>query len=104
MRKRWKPSSRKSVLRSARRSLVVFAGPDYDLKAEDRQQQAKKLVADLPKETGVVVRGLPVGELRGLRWKALKGAAAEAADVTLALQKTAYGPVQTYAGVEALEE
>ena len=42
--------------------------------------------------------------VRGLGWKALPGAAAEATDIQAALKDGAFGPVKTYVGAEALEE
>src|SRR5262249_19291983 len=61
------------------RGTVVFAGPDFNLKAPQRQAQAKALAVEAPKETALALRGAPEAEVRGLRWKPLPGAAAEAA-------------------------
>src|SRR5262249_22384281 len=74
---------------------VVFAGPDFDLKAKDRKEQ----VAALAKGTDpVALRGNAATDLRGLRWSALPGAAAEAGDIEKALKGSTYGPVQIYSG------
>jgi CHAT domain-containing protein/Tfp pilus assembly protein PilF len=81
---------------------VVFAGPDYDLKSKDRQAQAEKLKTKVA-DDAVALRG-QTPELRGMRWKPLRGAAAEARDVTLALHEGKYGPVRAYRGPEAIEE
>jgi CHAT domain-containing protein/tetratricopeptide (TPR) repeat protein len=84
----------------AGKGTVVFAGPDYDLQSKDRQA----LVEKIAKLEQVAVRGgMPI-ELRGMRWKRLRGADAEAGDIQKALGSTAFGPVQTYRGEEALEE
>ena len=72
------------------RGTVVFAGPDYDLKSKERQAQADRLKIKVPADA-VAVRGGAAPELRGVRWKPLRGAAAEAADVTEALQGGVYG-------------
>jgi CHAT domain-containing protein len=87
---------------SPAQGTVVFAGPDYDLKSKDRATQAEKLKVKVPADA-VAVRGA-TPELRGLRWKPLRGAAAEARDVILALHEGEYGPVRAYRGAEALEE
>jgi CHAT domain-containing protein/tetratricopeptide (TPR) repeat protein len=100
-------SSGRDLLRAAgkpAKGTVVFAGPSYDLKAADRQAKAKQLLVASAKEAALEVRSAPAPDLRGLRWKALPGAAAEAEDVRRALQDSPYGPVQTYMGAEALEE
>jgi CHAT domain-containing protein/Tfp pilus assembly protein PilF len=82
---------------------VVFAGPDYDLKSKERVAQAEKLKVKAPAEA-VALRGGAAPELRGMRWKPLRGAAAEASDVTQALNEGEYGPVRAYRGPEAIEE
>jgi CHAT domain-containing protein len=80
---------------------VVFAGPDFNLNAKQRKDQATAL---LQKPEQVALRGGATADLRGLRWTSLPGAAAEAADIQKALQDSTYGPVQVYAGSQALEE
>jgi CHAT domain-containing protein len=85
------------------KGTVVFAGPDYNLKADDRQEELTKLKVKPGTET-IAVRGTPAPELRGARWTALPGAAAEAADVQKALDGDTFGPVQVYRGRAALEE
>src|SRR5262249_17975106 len=81
---------------------VVFAGPDFNLNAKQRKEEA---VALLHKPEQVVLRGSSATtDLRGLRWTPLPGAAAEAADIQKALQESTYGPVKVYSGAQALEE
>lgn len=87
---------------AAARGTVVFAGPDYDLKADQRQAKAKAILGDRF-ETTVVLRGAPPVATRGMRWQALPGAAAEADDVDRAL-RSRYRPVKKYVGPDALEE
>lgn len=80
---------------------VVFAGPDFDLNAKQRQSQ----IAGLPqKGDQVALRGPTTTDLRGLRWSPLPGAAAEAADIEGTLKSGPYGPVQVYSGSQALED
>lgn len=82
---------------------VVFAGPDYDLKADGRASQVKNLLGKVSAGTELAMRG-PTIDTRGLQWKPLPGAAAEADDVRNALQTARYRPVKTYVGPQALEE
>jgi CHAT domain-containing protein/tetratricopeptide (TPR) repeat protein len=84
------------------KGTVVFAGPDYNLKADDRQEELAKLKVKSSAETVAVRGALPA--LRGARWTTLPGAAAEAADVQKALDGDTFGPVQVYRGKAALEE
>jgi CHAT domain-containing protein len=86
------------------RGTVVFAGPDYDLKAVRRQEGSKELGYAAPEPAGVVLRGAPAAELLQRRWPPLPGAVAEAKDVRQALQGSDYAPVRTYEGPAALEE
>lgn len=85
------------------KGTVVFAGPDYGLKSKDRADQAEKLGLKRVPET-LAARSRAGLELRGLRWKPLRGAAAEARDVSDALGEGPYAPVRAYRGAEALEE
>jgi CHAT domain-containing protein len=99
-------SSGRDLLRPAvplAKGTVVFAGPDYDLKSKDRQAEAEKQKLKTSSEA-VAVRGVASPELRGMRWKPLRGAAAEADDIAGALTDTAYGPVRSYRGPQAIEE
>lgn len=88
---------------AAAKGTVVFAGPDYNLKPGDRDEELAKLKVKPAGDT-VAVRGRAAPELRGSRWTALPGAAAEAADVQRALDAGDFGPVQVYCGKTALEE
>jgi CHAT domain-containing protein len=97
-------SSGRDLLREAvkpARGTAVFAGPNYNLKADRRQEQLATLAKD---KDVVALRGATAADVRGLNWKPLPGAAAEAADIEQALQDSAYGPVKTYAGDKALED
>lgn len=85
------------------KGTVVFAGPDYNLKSKERQEQAEKLNLK-PGATAVALRGTAMPELRGMRWKRLAGASVEADDIEKALEGSNYGPVKAYRGAEALEE
>ena len=83
---------------------VVFAGPDYDLGASQRESEAQLLLAESVNARVPILRGAASRDVRGLRWDPLKGAAEEAKDVKRSLEGTNYGPVQLYEGKEALEE
>ena len=89
----------------AGRGTVVFAGPDFDLKASDRQTQVNALLGNgRPSNNLVAVRGFTASDTRSLHWQPLAGAAAEAEDIRKALSGKGYGPLKTYVGPEALEE
>jgi CHAT domain-containing protein/Tfp pilus assembly protein PilF len=97
-------SSGRDLLRPALKpaaGTVVFAGPDYKLDAAERLAQADKL---LKKAETVALRGAGKMELRSAGWKALPGVAAEAKEIHKLLDGTAYGPVQSYVGPQALED
>jgi CHAT domain-containing protein/Flp pilus assembly protein TadD len=87
---------------------LVFAGPDFKLDAAARRAQADKILqgrkspAQEPAPEGdkAAIRG----GVRGIGWKPLPGAAAEAKDIQQLLKDGNYGPVRTFVGVEALEE
>jgi CHAT domain-containing protein len=88
---------------------VVFAAPDFDLKACQRLELAKKILAG--GRAGTLVGRQPGGGVRpeaGLLlsgWRGdLPGAAAAPADIEQALKGSPYGPVTAYAGGRALEE
>jgi CHAT domain-containing protein len=83
---------------------VVFAGPDYDAKPGQRQARASELLRRERITPGAGLRSSPAVDTRGLRWSPLPGAAAEAADVVMALKDVRYRPVTTYVGADALEE
>ena len=85
------------------RGTIVFAGPDYNLGSKDRQAQAEKLNLKVGGDV-LTLRGGMSPELRGLRWKYLKGAAAEADDIEQALNGGDYGPVRSYRDGAAIEE
>lgn len=87
---------------AAAAGTVVFAGPDYKLGAAERLVQADRLLKK--HETVIAMRGTSAREVRSMGWKPLPGAALEAQDIRTILHKTAYGPVKTYVGAEALEE
>lgn len=77
---------------------VVFAGPDYDLGAGARAEQAEAMGLQ---------RGLRGADRGGLErnWPALPGAAAEVSGVRTALDGSpVYGPVAVYDSAQALEE
>jgi tetratricopeptide (TPR) repeat protein/CHAT domain-containing protein len=100
-------SSGRDLLRHAvpqGQGTVVFAGPDYDLRAPQRETQANTLLAALAKPPGTALRGARSRDVRGLQWKRLEGAEGEATDVERELRKSKYGPVRCYRGKEALEE
>jgi CHAT domain-containing protein/Tfp pilus assembly protein PilF len=80
------------------RGTVVFAGPDFDLAAPKR----KRLADALPGQPEFLRGTSP--DVRGLRWRALPGAAREAADVEELLKGSVYAPVKRYEGEQALEE
>ncbi len=86
------------------RGTLVFAGPDYDLKAEQREVQARQVLGDKLLGDRQARRGAPLDGTRGLRWAPLPGAAAEADDVKRTLQGTRFAPVRTFVGPQALEE
>lgn len=97
-------STGRDVLRPAdtpARGTVVFADPDFKLDAPQRLATAEKLLA---KKLELAVAEGPGRTLRSVGWKQLAGAAAEARDIDKALAGSAYGPVKTFAGAEALEE
>ena len=83
---------------------VVFAGPDYDLGANQRESEAHVLLAKSDNARVPIMRGAATRDIRGIRWDPLKGAAEEANDVKRSLEGTKYGPVELYDGKEALEE
>ncbi len=83
---------------------VVFAGPDYNLGLKERQSASQVLLAKMQKNAAPVLRGAVSRDIRGMRWDPLPGAAEEAGDVKKALEGTRYGPVQVYAGKDALQE
>ena len=89
------------------KGTVVFAGPDYDMTLAQRFEKVKGVaIAKAPdKKTkpGDNVSAW-MRDLRSGRWRALKGAAAEADDVRQALGKSEFGPVKVFAGSDALEE
>jgi len=97
-------SSGRDLLREAVKpagGTVVFAGPDYKLGQAQRQEQVAKL---LGKKELLATRSGSATEFRSVGWKSLPGAAAEAKDIQKLLLDTAYGPVKSYVGPEALEE
>ncbi|NND72181.1 MAG: tetratricopeptide repeat protein, partial [Rhodothermales bacterium] len=73
---------------------VVFAGPDFDLGAQDRLEAAGASANE--SGTEVQVGGPDKIITRGMKWDPLAGAAAEAEDVQESLSDTEYGPVSTY--------
>lgn len=83
---------------------VIFAGPDYDLGASERESEAQMLLAKSDNARVPILRGAASRDIRGLRWDPLKGAAEEALDVKRSLEGTTYAPVKLYEGKEALEE
>jgi CHAT domain-containing protein/Flp pilus assembly protein TadD len=116
------------------RGAAVFADPDYDLAAEQRADELKKLetqTAPLQKPAGITpaasstagaalapsaaanvgqgtYRGAlpPDVQLRsgGLTWTPLKNSAAEGADVSRTLGGTSFGPVAPYVRGRASED
>ena len=85
---------------------VVFAGPDFNLGAAARARAAAAIptavvraAASSPDQATAALR-----DLRGLAWVPLGGATAEAGDITHRLRGTAYAPLTTYVGADALEE
>jgi CHAT domain-containing protein/tetratricopeptide (TPR) repeat protein len=120
LRPRLKPSSNNSAV-AGRRSpagalqpnqipgrgadgVVVFAGPDFDLKASDRRQAADAILGKPAAQNLVATRGTTIGDTRGLRWQPLAGAAAEARDIRDSQISARYGSLQMYVGAQALEE
>lgn len=97
------PVAPKPPARVVPKGTIVFAGPSYNLNAEEREQEAKRILGDEAPKTTVVMRGGSTAT-RGLRWTALPGAAREAEDVKNALSEGRYSPVTTYVGPQALEE
>ena len=83
---------------------VVFAGPDYNLGANQRESEAQVLLAKSDNARVPIMRGAATRDVRGMRWDPLKGAAEEANDVKRFLEGTKYGPVKLYEGKEAVEE
>src|SRR5260370_22500578 len=83
---------------------VVFAGPDYNLGLKERESASQVLLSKMQKGAAPVLRGAVSRDIRGLLWGPLPGAAEEADDVKKALEGTRYGPVQVYAGKDALQE
>jgi CHAT domain-containing protein/Tfp pilus assembly protein PilF len=98
-------SSGRDLLRPAvkpAKGTVVFAAPDYKLDADQRIAQAEKLLA---KNATKVALGPGVAPtVRSIGWKALPGALEEARDIESMLKASAFGPVKSYVGPEALEE
>jgi CHAT domain-containing protein/tetratricopeptide (TPR) repeat protein len=84
--------------------VVVFAGPDFDLKARDRRQAADAILGKPAAQNLVATRGTSIGDTRGLRWQPLAGAAAEARDIRDSQVSARYGSFQMYVGAQALEE
>jgi CHAT domain-containing protein/Flp pilus assembly protein TadD len=80
---------------------VVFAGPDFQLDSSKRLSQAQRV---LGKRAVPLTRGQTQTSVRGLGWKPLPGAAAEAGDIQKILGGGPYSPVTCYLGTEALEE
>jgi CHAT domain-containing protein/Flp pilus assembly protein TadD len=124
-------TSGRDLLRAANQSgrgAVVFADPDYDLAAEKRAAELKKLAASAPAPSkptiGSSVGAAPTpldgvapgkeiiyrGELSrdvrggGSRWPRLDNSAAEGADVARSLGAMSYGSVAEYFGGSASEE
>jgi CHAT domain-containing protein/Tfp pilus assembly protein PilF len=83
------------------RGTVVFAGPDYKVSAQERLAAIERL---LPKKGTLAFRGWSSTDLRSPGWRPLPGAEAEAKDIKKTLQGSAYGPVKSFVGSEALEE
>lgn len=83
---------------------AVFAAPDFDWQAPTSQPTTVPPTKVDQGDARLVLRGLSVRELRGLRWKNLPAAGAEAADVRGLLQESPYGPVQTWIGPAARED
>ena len=81
---------------------IVFAGPDYNLGAEERI--AATQTDDHDDREMLKVRGPEKVIVRGMQWDPLEGAAMEAQDVQESLGDTEYGPVLTYSDSLALEE
>jgi CHAT domain-containing protein/tetratricopeptide (TPR) repeat protein len=89
------------------RGTAIFADPDYDLKASQRQQEVQTVLGPKgPAPAGALVLrgGLAPGVRGRTRWDRLAGALAEAADIEKELAEGPYGPVKTYEGSRALEE
>src|SRR5205085_6676781 len=117
-------SSGRDLLRASTagtgKGTVVFADPNYELRAAEREKTAKLLLAALDKpsaaemsfiaadlnQSGAPYSGALSIDVRSgaLRWDKLKGSAAEARDVSEQLAAIAYGPVKPYLRDEALEE
>ncbi len=81
--------------------VVVFAGPDFDLKPEARRPGARPVPS--AGEDQKATRGTGLVETRGLRWQSLAGAAAEAQDILESRVDLRYGSIKTFVGDQALE-
>jgi CHAT domain-containing protein len=100
-------SSGRDLLRTSTdtsRDTVIFAAPDYNLGAAQRESEAKRLLAALPDDSTATLRGARSGDVRGSSWKPLNGAIQEAADIEQELANSKFGSVKKYTGKEALEE
>jgi CHAT domain-containing protein/tetratricopeptide (TPR) repeat protein len=108
------PAGRYLALAAARRppehsihlgpGTVVFAAPDYNLKASERKARAQKLLEHPEQDFEGESNPEPTRAGGGATWGPLDGAIQEAKDVKAALQNSAYGPVKIYQGPNALQE
>jgi CHAT domain-containing protein len=84
---------------------IIFAAPDYDSKLGQRVAQAPDGIPKNDTVSPEVGRGATSDETRGLRWRPLPGAAAEAEDlVKVLMEGSRFRPVKVYKGADAREE
>ena len=107
------PASRKllaAVQPQTKRSVqfgpgtVVFAAPDYNLKATERKSRSLKLLEHPTQDVEPDPGSTPARPGARVTWKPLTGSIQEAKDVTTALQGSPYAPVVVYQGSNALQE
>ncbi|TWT57515.1 CHAT domain protein [Thalassoglobus neptunius] len=83
---------------------VVISNPNFDADLAEREESIARVNDEDQSRMLLTMRGEEEIDLRSLRWKRLPGAEDEATDVEHLLRETAYGPVKTYIGNDAVEE
>jgi CHAT domain-containing protein len=85
------------------RGTLVFAAPDYDLRASERVSETRAVGSATAGRLDDSSHGTRSSDTRGLRWDRLSGTEAEASDVNHELADSRFGPVKLYLGKAALE-
>jgi CHAT domain-containing protein len=83
---------------------LVFAAPDYDLGAPQRNAEARALMQTPSRAQSKTYGGGVSRDSRGLKWDRLEGTEHEAEDISSELSRSSFAPIRVFTGKQALED